>query len=79
MHLAGEPNARDLVRGNVGVAQCLANRDGAGPPPILGLLFGPSDLRRCERRVLFGRGCEYAALLIDDESARAAGANVNAE
>ena len=63
---------------DVGVAQRLANRDGAGAPPIFRMLFGPADLWRREGRVFFGRGCEHAALLIDDEGARAAGANVNA-
>jgi len=43
------------------------------------MLFRPANLRRSEGRVFFCRGREYAALFVDDERARAAGANVNAQ
>ena len=79
MHLAGEPDAGDFIRGDAGAAQGFANRNRAGAPPVFGLLFCPADLWGREGRVLFCRGCEHAALLIDDEGACAAGANVNAE
>jgi hypothetical protein len=43
------------------------------------MLLGPANLRRGERRVLFGRGCDDAAVFINDQGARAAGAYVDAE
>jgi hypothetical protein len=79
VHLAGEADATDFSCANIGVGQRLADRDGAGAPPVLGMLLRPADLWRGERCVLFGRGCEQAALFVDDEGPRAASANVNAE
>ena len=43
------------------------------------MLFGPSDLGGSEGRVIFGGGRDHAALVIHDESARASGADVDAE
>jgi hypothetical protein len=78
MHLAREADAGNIVGAEVRAGKCFANRNSAGTPPVFGLLFGPADLRGSERRVLFGRGCEQAALFVDDEGARAASAYVNA-
>jgi hypothetical protein len=78
VHLAGEADAGNVIRREVRAGESFANREGAGAPPVLRMLFSPSDLRRGERRVLFSCGREYAALFVDDEGARAAGAYVNA-
>jgi hypothetical protein len=43
------------------------------------MLFGPADLGRGEGGVFFRRGRDYASALIDDQSASATGANINAE
>jgi len=78
MHLAGEADACNVVAAQVRAGQSLADRDGAGAPPVFGMLFGPSDLRRGERLVFFGCGCEQAALFVDDKGARAASSYVDA-
>ena len=78
MHLARQADAGDVARAKAGVGESFTNRNGASPPPVFRVLFGPSDLRRSEGRVFLGRGREQAALFVDDEGARAAGAYVNA-
>ena len=78
MHLTGQSYARDIVASEVGTGERFANRDATGAPPIFGMLFGPTDLRRSEGGVFFCSGREQMALLIDDEGACAASSYVNA-
>jgi hypothetical protein len=79
MHLAGQSHTGNFVRPDVGAAESFAYRNPAGTPPVLGLLFGPTDLGRGKRRVFFGRRGQQVPLLIEDEGARAASSNVNSD
>jgi hypothetical protein len=78
VHLAGEADAGNVVGAQVRAGESFANRDRAGAPPVFRVLLGPADLGRGEGCVFFGCGCEQAALFVDDQGARAAGAYVNA-
>jgi hypothetical protein len=77
MHLAGEANASDVFAGEIRAGKRIANRGARGVPPIFGLLLGPADLRSRERLMICRGGRNEPAALIDDDCARAAGANVN--
>src|SRR5919197_1972774 len=44
-HLAGEPNARDLIARNGGFPQSRGNRFPASLPPVFGMLLRPPALR----------------------------------
>src|SRR5438876_1706704 len=79
VHLAGETDASNFFGAEIGARDGFTNRDAGGTPPILGVLFGPTDLRRSERLVLFRGGRNEAAAAIYDEGARASGTNVNPE
>jgi hypothetical protein len=78
VHLTGEADAGNVLGAEVRGRESFANRNAGGTPPVFGMLFGPSDLRRGKGLVFFGCGCEQVALFIDDEGARAASAYVNA-
>ena len=77
MHLTGESDASDFFGAQIGARDSFTNRDAGGTPPILGVLFGPTDLRRSEGLVLFRRGRDEAPVAIDDKGARSSGTNVN--
>jgi hypothetical protein len=79
VHLPGEADARDIFGAETGFGDGFGNGDATGTPPIFGMLLGPSDFWRSEGRVFFGCGCDDAPVLVDDESASSAGANVDAE
>jgi hypothetical protein len=78
MHLAGEAYTCNIVGTKVGFLQRFGNGRATGSPPIFGALLGPSDLRRGEGLVLFRGRRDYVTLFVDDQSASAAGAYVNA-
>ena len=79
VHLPGETNAGDVFSAQAGLRHRFAHGDAACAPPVFGMLLGPADLRGSKRRVLFGSGRDDAALLVDDQRACSAGANVNTE
>jgi hypothetical protein len=79
VHLSRKADAGDRVAANGGAGERSANRQAAGAPPIARILFGPTGARRCERRVLLDAGAENAAVRVDDQGARSAGAHVDAE
>lgn len=79
MHLAGEADAGEVFAGEVRTRKRFANRNAGGAPPVFGLLFRPANLRRCERLMIGRSGRNEPPALIDDDGARAAGANVNPE
>jgi hypothetical protein len=79
VHLSGKADAGDRVAANAGGRESAANRQTASAPPIAWILFRPTGVRRCERGVLFDARAEDAAFCVDDQDARAAGANVNSE
>jgi hypothetical protein len=79
MHLTRETDARDVFRAQVGSRQSFANGDTASAPPVFGLLLGPSDRRRSERSVFFGRRtCDFAAFIQQDRP-RATRADIDAQ
>src|SRR5438093_1616685 len=79
LHLDGETDASNFFGAEIGARDGFTNRDAGGTPPILGVLFGPTDLRRSEGLVLFRGGRNEAAAAIYDEGARSSGTNVNPE
>ena len=79
VHLAGEADARDVITAQARLLERLSNREAAGSPPVLGILLGPADLWGSEGRMLFGGGTHYMSVRVDDERARAAGSDVDAE
>ena len=79
MHLPGESDAGDLIGRHSRGGQGFPHRDPTGAPPVFGILFRPADLRRGKRRVFFGSGRDYAAVLVHNQGASAAGADVDSE
>ena len=79
MHLSGETDASDFLRGQIRAGDGFANRDARGAPPVLGMLLGPSDLRRGKWLMVLGGGRDDAAAAIENEGACAASADVNSE
>jgi hypothetical protein len=77
MHLAGEADAGNIVRAGVSPLESLGYRYPAGTPPVFGMLLGPPDLRRSKCRVLLRGRAHDAAFLIENQSARPAGSNIN--
>jgi hypothetical protein len=79
VHLSGETNAGDIIGAEAGFLDRFGNCQTAGSPPVVRMLLGPADLRRGKRGVLLGGGRDDMTLLIDDQRARAAGSNIDAE
>jgi hypothetical protein len=79
VHLSGEAYTGNVIREQASILDRLRNRQTTGPPPVFGMLLGPSNFGRGERFMLFSCGRDYAALFIEDESARSAGANIDAK
>jgi hypothetical protein len=79
MHLPRETNARNCVAANAGAFERSTDGQTARAPPIARILFGPTGARRRKCCVFFDAGAENAALIVDDQCARAAGAYVNSE
>jgi hypothetical protein len=77
MHLTGETDAGDCVSSDTCVAQSPLHGQATGSPPILRILLCPPGTRRYEIRVLLGPGCNNSAMLVDDQSPRSAGANID--
>lgn len=71
MHLARKTHARDRVCGRAGLGQRLRHRNAKGPPPVFRALFGPADLRRSKRLMLFGGRSDDFAALAGEQRARA--------
>jgi hypothetical protein len=66
VHLSGEADAGDVFGAQSSLGDGFRNSDTTGPPPIFGMLLGPTDFGRGKGRVLFGCGCDDAAALVDD-------------
>jgi hypothetical protein len=79
VHLPGEPDAGNLIGAQGGASECFPHCDPAGTPPVFGVLFRPTNLRRGEKLVLLSSRCDDPAALADDYGASTAGANVNSE
>jgi len=81
MHLSGKSDAGDFISARSQGVERVPNRQSAGAPSVARILFRPSQLRRCEWRVLCCAGCGDPAVFIsiNDESAGSAGADVDPE
>ena len=79
VHLAREADAGDRIGRRAAFRQHRADRLLAGPPPVVGILLGPGGSWRRERGVVPRLGPEQAAVVVEDQGARAARADVDAE
>jgi len=79
VHLAGESHARDVGATQSRLRERFSDGEAAGTPPVLRILFGPTDLWRRERRMFLSGGAHHMSEFIDDECASAAGSDVNSE
>jgi hypothetical protein len=79
VHLAGESNGSDVFAGKIRTPKGLANSDACGAPPVLGLLLRPANLGSRKRLMICRCGRNEPPVLVDDDGACAAGANVNAK
>jgi hypothetical protein len=79
VHLSRESDA--VNSGSAGAEFFQRPRHGmpAGSPPIPRILFCPSQLRRLKRLMVCGSGRNHRSPLVNDESARPAGADIDAE
>jgi len=77
MHLAGEADARDFVRPKPTALHGLRNRHTTRTPPVLRMLLRPPDFRRGKRSVLLRGGGDDVPLLVKDQGASSARADVN--
>ena len=79
MHLTREADAGDRIGRDAAFRQHRTDRLPARPPPVVGILLGPGGSRRSERGVVRRRRPEQAAVVVEDQGARAARADVDAE
>ena len=79
MHLSREADALNRSATLAEKLQRLLYGATAGAPPIPGILFRPSYVRRLKRRMLLGAGRNYLPALVDNQSARSARAHIDAE
>jgi|CZKY01.1.fsa_nt_gi hypothetical protein len=79
MHLPRESDAGDFISAGPQGVKSASNRQTAGSPPVVRILFRPSRLRRCEGRVLFCAGRDDSPAFINDESTGSAGADIDPE
>jgi hypothetical protein len=79
MHLTGQTHARNLISAQVALRQSPADGDARSAPPVFGSLLGPADLRRGKRFVFFGSRRQDATVVGNNQSAGAAGTNINSQ
>jgi len=79
MHLTGETDAGDVFSGSACVMKGFFDSRCACTPPIDGILFGPTALRRGKGLMVMSAGGGDAALSVHQQGARPASAHVNAE
>jgi hypothetical protein len=79
VHLAGEADGGNRFGGDAALGEDRANRKLAGAPPVVRILLRPGGLRRGERGVVGGPRREQPAILVENQRARPAGANVDAQ
>jgi len=79
VHLAGEADGGNRVGADAALGEDRANGELAGAPPVVGILLRPRGLRRGERGVVGGLRREQAARLVEDQRARAGGADIDAQ
>ena len=77
MHLTGKSDADNFFAAQISLSQRFFYSDAAGSPPIFGMLFGPSKLRRGEPFMIFRGGGNDLAALAQDQSSRAARTDVD--
>jgi len=79
VHLSREPDAGNVIGPQIGGLKRLADRQSASAPPVARILLGPAGPWADERIVFFRSGSDDLSGLVNDESPRAAGADVDAE
>jgi hypothetical protein len=79
MHLAGKAERANGCRLDAAGGERGARGFMRGPPPVVGILLGPRRARGSERRVVARSRGQQCAVFSDDDGARAAGADVDAE
>jgi len=79
MHLPRKANAGNLVLAGAQVGESAANGNDTRPPPILRILFCPSQLWRGEGGVLLRARGNHPAKFIQDERTSSAGADIDPE
>jgi len=76
VHLSGEADAGDFFGGQICARDGFTDGEASGAPPVFGMLFGPADLRRSEELMVFCRRRDDTATAIENQGARASGADV---
>ena len=79
VHLPGEPNARNFIRGNFPCSEALRHGLARGRPPVVRILLGPSAMRCGNGFVLGGRRRNHASALVDQDGARAARPHIDSQ
>jgi hypothetical protein len=78
VHLAGESHGCDGIAVKAGGLKSFAHGESGGPPPIARVLLGPAGLWTRKVGVLFGPRGEDGAVVVEDDGAGSAGADINA-
>jgi hypothetical protein len=79
VHLARQADTFDVGRRDPALRQDVFDRLLRGAPPVGRLLFGPRGARRRKGRMAGRRRRENAPRRVNDDGARTAGADVEAE
>src|SRR5947209_14855622 len=79
MHLSRKADAQDLFAAQFRISHGFANCQASGAPPVVRLLFGPTNLGGSKGLMFLRGGGNHAARLVDDDGASAAGAYVNSK
>jgi len=78
MHLARKTHASDRIAREIRVPQCAADGDRGSSPPVARVLFGPTWMWAGEGSMLFGSGAQNLSRFVDNDSARTACSDVDA-
>ena len=79
VHLAGQADAGDRAGGDPAGRHDRGNRLVRRPPPVVGVLLGPAGARRTKRGVVPRLRPEEHAVVAQDQRARSAGADIDAQ
>lgn len=79
VHLAGKTYGGDGFASETRDLQRFADSESGGAPPVAGILLGPAGHWAGEVGVLFRARGEHCTVFIENESARSAGSDVDAE
>jgi len=74
--LSRETDTSNCIAGEASGLQSFANGKSGGAPPIARILLGPAGLRAGKVSVFFSSRSEDRAMAVENDGARAAGADV---